>query len=447
MNDIYRSPLAMDGKDPSNLRGDPIDAERYYSPDFARQEWDKLWTKIWHIAGRENELPEPGDYIVHDFMHESVMIVRQEDGSLRGFYNSCPHRGIRLVRASSSSDRFTCPYHGWVMEKDGVVSHAPDAENFPSGNPCGRMRLRAVRVDVWGGFVWYTMSDTAPALLDYLDPFPKLFAGYPLERLVRVYQVRIDMRSNWKFAPDNFSESYHVQTAHPQVPAFIDQDYRLARLEMYPNGHGRTIQPWRPSLNTNDRDRDNVHFDAILRKWDLDPAAYPDFETKVMQGWQDLKAQKRKLWKDRGYLHYERMDDEQLTDSIHTTLFPNISMTFNPDSVFLMRTEPHAEDPNWCSFDFWAMEFPVEGATHAQTAMVGDTPLPMKEAELVRRSFDNGRGIPELAGGVIEQDLALAEDMQRGLRSRGYRDPCLAFSETRVRYFHEVLNDYLADRR
>ena len=184
-----------------------------------------------------------------------------------------------------------------------------------------------------------------------------------------------------------------------------------------------------------------------MRKWGIDPDSYPDFATKIMQGWRDLKTQKRKLWKEMGYHHYENMDEEQLTDSIHTTLFPNISFTFNPDSIFLMRTEPHPEDPNWCTFDFWAMEFPVEGATHAQTAMVGAEPLPLQEAPPLRRSFDGGKGIPELRGGVIEQDLALAEDVQRGLHSRGYQQPCLANSETRVRFFHEVLNDYIEGRR
>ena len=85
MTQIARHPLAMDGKDPSNLRGDPIDRERYYSEEFMAQEWEQLWTKIWHIAGREQQLQEPGDYIVHNFMHESVIIARQKDGSLKGF--------------------------------------------------------------------------------------------------------------------------------------------------------------------------------------------------------------------------------------------------------------------------------------------------------------------------------------------------------------------------
>ena len=89
-------PLAIDASSDETLRGDPIDGERYYSSDFMRREWDHMWTKVWHIAGLVNQLQSAGDYIVHDFMHESVMVVKQADGSLRAFYNVCGHRGQRL---------------------------------------------------------------------------------------------------------------------------------------------------------------------------------------------------------------------------------------------------------------------------------------------------------------------------------------------------------------
>ena len=162
MTNQEQVPPPIDGRDPANLRGDPIDGDRYYSREFAKREWDMLWTKIWHVAGRLADIPEAGDFLVHNFMKESVIAVRQEDGSVRAFYNACGHRGMRLVSDSSSLDSFTCPYHGWRWGKDGVLEHAQDAEDFPQGNPCGKLSLKEVRCDTWGGFVWYTMDDDGP---------------------------------------------------------------------------------------------------------------------------------------------------------------------------------------------------------------------------------------------------------------------------------------------
>ena len=139
-------PLTLSGRDPQLLRGDPITGDRYYSKEFAQREWDHMWTKIWHIAGRLKDLQEPGDYVVHNFMRESVIVVKQDNGSLRAFYNTCGHRGQRLVSASSSTDNFHCPYHGWVYGKDGVCKDVPDPEDYPQGNPAARSSSRSCAV-------------------------------------------------------------------------------------------------------------------------------------------------------------------------------------------------------------------------------------------------------------------------------------------------------------
>jgi len=438
-------PLTMDGRDPAALRGDPISGDRYTSREFMQQEWDHLWTRIWHVAGRTAELEEPGDYVVHDFRHESVICIRQDDGSIKAFYNACGHRGMRLTDGSAFAEAFTCPYHGWKWGKDGMLQYAQDPHDFPQGNPCGKLKLKELRCATWGGFVWYTMDDAAPDLLDYLAPIPELYKNYPMDTGVRVFWMKINLNTNWKFATDNFSESYHTRTAHPQVPPWIDQDVDTARHEMYPAGHGRTVQPMRPSLS--DRLPDGVPhpFDHILRQWDIDPDSYPDYETKAMQGWLDLKAAKRRLWRERGYLHYEHMDDEQITGSPHTVIFPNVTISFLPDNILFFRTEPHADDPGKCTFDLWCMAFPVAGQTEVESIMAG--PQPFSEADMLWRDFDNGRGVPEIEGQIVYQDMMLAEGMQRGMHSRGYGDAYLSAQETRVRYFHEVLNDYLAGRR
>ena len=439
-------PLTLDGRDPANLRGDPITGDRYTSRDFMQREWDHMWTRIWHVAGRTAELEEPGDYVVHDFMKESVICVRQDDGSIRAFYNACGHRGQRLAwNAASVTEGFQCPYHGWLWGKDGVLRAAQDPQDFPQGNPCGKLRLKELRCDIWGGMVWYTMDPDAPSLADYLAPIPEIYANYPMDTAVRVFWMKIKLDTNWKFATDNFSESYHTRTAHPQVPPWIDQDVDTARHEMYPGGHGRTVQPMRPSLS--DRLPDGVPhpFDHILRQWDIDPDSYPDYESKAMQGWLDLKAAKRRLWQERGYLHYEHMNEEEITDSPHTVIFPNVTISFLPDNLIFFRTEPHPDDPGKCTFDLWCMAFPVAGQTVVESIMAG--PQPLREAEQEIRDFDHGRGVPEIDGQIVFQDMILADGQQRGMHSRGYTDAYLSGQETRVRFFHEVLNDYLEGRR
>ena len=443
MNGIVKHPLAMDGKDPSLLRGDPITQERYYCRDFMQREWDHLWTKIWHIAGRVNQLEQPGDTIVHDFMRESVIVVKQANGSLKGFYNVCGHRAQRLVWDHGSHDCFHCPYHGWRWGKDGVLQDCPDRDDFPQGDPVGKLKLKEVRVATWAGLVWYTMDEQAPPLMDYLAPLPEIYRNFQFEKTVRARWMRVALDCNWKFWSDNFNESYHTRTAHPQVPPVIDQDHFTSRYEMFPMGHARIIQMGRPSLRDRVPDGQPHPWDGELKRWGLDPDGYPDYETKVMQGWRDLKAAKRKLWKKMGYLHYEHLTDEELTESPFSTIFPNIAFGASSDNFGLFRWEPHPTDPEKCYFDLWSMIYPVEG----QNEIINRTarkPLKFEEAEYDYRNYDNGQGVLDLSDQVVFQDWQLNAGQYTGWRSRGYQEPYLAAQETRVRRFHETLHDYLA---
>ena len=338
-----------------------------------------------------------------------------------------------------------CPYHGWTWTRDGELIDAPDPDDFPQGNPCGKVRLKELQCDTWAGFVWYTMDPNAPPLLEYLDPMPTLYKNWDTDRLVRVTWLKVDLETNWKFASDNFSESYHTRVAHPQVPAFIDQDYWTASHEMFPNGHGRIVQPGRPSLRDQVPDGEPQPFDDVLRAWDIDPNAYPDYETKAIQGWKDLAEAKGRLWKEKGYLHYEHMTPTELVDSPHNVIFPNVTISFLPDAMILFRTEPHATDPNKCTFDLWVMSFPIQKVDNITRMGAYDDVVEVTECD--HRVFDGGRGLKDMEGQIFFQDMMLAEGQQRGLRSQGYEDAYLAGQETRVRYFHEVLNDYIEGRR
>ena len=443
MTKIEPHPLTMDGKDITCLRGDSISQERYYDPDFMKQESQHLWTRIWHVAGREQQLEEAGDYIVHDFMHESVMIVRQRDGSLKGFYNACGHRAARLVGGNSSQESFFCPYHGWQWGLDGVLESCPDQDDFPQGDPVGKAKLVEVRVDTWAGLVWYTMDDNAPGLMKYLEPTPELYKGHQFEKAVRVHWIRVELDANWKFWSDNFNESYHTRTVHPQVPPIIDQDHFTSRYEMFPMGHNRIVQMGRPSLRDRLPEGQPHPFDEQLRLWDIDPDSYPDFETRALQGWLDLKAAKRKLWKEKGFLHYENLSDEDLTESPFGVLFPNVAIAPGADSFLVWRWEPHPTDPEKCFFDQWTMAYPVAGMEGFVNRTARNT-MELKEAELDFRVYGDGASVQDLSDQVVFQDWQLTQGQRTGWHSRGYQEPYFAAQETRVHRFHEVLNDYLA---
>lgn len=91
--------------EPPRARGDAITGDRYWSKEFAAREWEHMWKKIWHVGGRVSQLEEPGDFITHQFMHESVLMTMQEDGSIKAFLNVCKHRGNRLVSTSEGGVR------------------------------------------------------------------------------------------------------------------------------------------------------------------------------------------------------------------------------------------------------------------------------------------------------------------------------------------------------
>jgi len=163
-NDIQRWPE-------QKLRGHKIPGYRYTSREFFEKEWEHMWTKVWLLLGRESEMPNPGDWQREDVGPESILMVRQKDGSVKAFYNICQHRGQPLVSAEKGSvKRFVCPYHSWAFMPDGTLNFAPDSDDFPEGNPCGKVTLVELPCETFAGFVWVNMDPDCVSLKEYLGP-------------------------------------------------------------------------------------------------------------------------------------------------------------------------------------------------------------------------------------------------------------------------------------
>ena len=96
----------------------------YTDPIFYEREVRRVFWPSWHFVGREDELPQAGDYLIYDGVGGSVIVIRTPSGNVKGFYNTCRHRGMRLLNDQGSAPRIVCPYHSWVYACDGSLIRA-----------------------------------------------------------------------------------------------------------------------------------------------------------------------------------------------------------------------------------------------------------------------------------------------------------------------------------
>ncbi len=424
------------------LKGHKIEGYRYTSEAFARQEWDHVWTKTWLLLGREDEIPEPGDYQAEDVGGESIIMARQSDGSIKAFYNVCQHRGARLVfNEVGSADAFVCPYHGWRFELDGLLTKAQDAEDFPEGDPCGKLRLVEVACDTFAGFIWVNMDPDCVSLREYLGPIWDDWQPYKVQDWKRYLALTANVPVNWKVILDNFNESYHLPAVHPQADALVEENYRWTQFDMAPEGHNRMwMQSGSPShrLLATGEPLMKPALEATLKAWELNP---DDFRGREFDTREALQQAKRKLGPERGYTYFDDLRDHQLTDTYHYFVFPNFAVSVWAEGFHFLRARPHPTDPEKCVFDNWWYAPAPEGVTTPVNTAAGPVE---RDAEVEHEVFNFGE---KSLGEPIDQDMAVTPGQQLGFRSRAYKGVYLAKQEHRIRRFHEVIDEYIEGKR
>jgi phenylpropionate dioxygenase-like ring-hydroxylating dioxygenase large terminal subunit len=415
------SPVTPAGRAPEPELGTAlIRKERYTSQEFMRREWDKVWTKVWLLGGPLRDLRAAGDFIATDIGKESVLIVKQADGSLRAFYNVCLHRGNRLCdEGFGAAETFKCRYHHWEYSLDGNFLRIPDLDTFPQGPP-NCTGLGELPCASWGGFAWFSLNKNVEPLQQYLDPVHQHLAPYNFHKMAMSRDLTIEWDCNWKASVDAFNESYHVQGIHPQLLWYLhDLDIQIDCYER----HNRYLIPF-GTLSPRVR-KPNVIPDpikVIMKGAGMDPADYDDPIDNIRR---DVQIFKRKHGASQGK-DYSKLNDDQLTDDYHYTIFPNVSLNTHADDLMLFRQRPHAEDPNKMYYDVWTFELVPDG-----------TEWPERPAHKHFKHGDKSIGL------VLNQDAANLPGVQKGMHSDGYQGLWLGSQETRIRHFHKVLDDYV----
>lgn len=199
--------------------------QRYFvSPKIFAEEQEKIFSTQWVLVGHQSQIAKAGDYFTAEVAGESLIVVHDKSGDVRGFYNVCRHRGTRLFQDQNGhSSAIQCPYHAWTYGLDGQLLGAPHMDSIP-GFDKAEYSLHAVNLALWEGFIFVSLAD-APALPEeWFAPLAGKFTHWNLPNLRSAQQIEYDVRANWKLIFENYSECYHCPGVHPTLAKLTPYD-------------------------------------------------------------------------------------------------------------------------------------------------------------------------------------------------------------------------------
>lgn len=405
-----------------------VPVQRYTSRAFHELEKAKLWSRVWQMACREEELVAVGDTVVYEICERSVLLVRSAPDRIAAYPNACLHRGRQLRDGGGRVDELRCPFHGFCWSLDGALAHVPTPWDFPHLDP-EAFRLPEVAVGTWGGFVFVNLDPAAEPLEQFLGDLGEHFATWPLEdRYTQVHVAKV-IAANWKVVQEAFMEALHVVTTHPQLLAGIgdtnsqyDAWGNVSRA-ITPNGTPSPHLAWVPD--------EQQMLDAMVDRR-LDEPARMEVPPGATARQVVAKAGREGLRSTVGEA-VDQLSDAELVDSFYYTVFPN----FHPWGAYnriVYRFRPHRDDHESAVMEcLFLSPFRGERPPPAPVHWLeeGDSWLEAPELGMLARVFD--------------QDAYNLPMVQRGLHSlRAPTTTMAAYQETKIRHFHALLDRWLA---
>ncbi len=212
-------------------QGRTIPARWYTDPEIFRAERDCVFGATWVIIGRSEQVAEPRQYLTAHVAGFPVLVVRDEGGELRGFFNVCRHRAAPvLTEESGTATKLRCRYHGWTYDLTGRLRGTPEFEGV-----CDFSRedhgLIPIEVAIWGPLVAARFRGSGATFEQHLSPMPERIAT-AISDLTFVKRQVYDLACNWKIYVDNYLDGgYHVNTVHPELAGMLD--YSQYRTETF----------------------------------------------------------------------------------------------------------------------------------------------------------------------------------------------------------------------
>ena len=200
-----------------------LPAESYFDPRQYQRELQRIWYRNWVYACRSDEVAAKRGFRTFEVGDQKILLVRGDDGVLKGFHNTCRHRGALLCRereGTLKSPAIVCPYHAWTYGLDGELKRT-SSKAYPQGFELADHSLYGIKVREWSGFVFVALSEDPPAFERMFDtPLSRLDA-WPLKDLILGHTLEKTVHSNWKIFWENYNECLHCPSVHPRLSNLV----------------------------------------------------------------------------------------------------------------------------------------------------------------------------------------------------------------------------------
>ena len=203
--------------------------ECYTSSNYLEIEREKIFKDKWTVIGVGCSVPKSGDAIPYNLLGIPLIILRDNEGRIRVFHNVCSHRGFKLLdKPCSLRNVLRCPYHSWAYDFEGKLVATPHIGglNIHTSDKFDKSKsnLKEVKSKIWMDIIFVNINNNQVEFNEYVKPledrWSKFISKEDQHLLVNSKNqgyFSLDVKSNWKFAIENYCESYHLPTIHPEL--------------------------------------------------------------------------------------------------------------------------------------------------------------------------------------------------------------------------------------
>jgi Rieske 2Fe-2S family protein len=194
-------------------------ASCYVDADWYQHELEHIFYRGWIYLCHSSTLATARAFRRFRIGTQEIVVLRDDQGVLRAFHNSCRHRGSILCEAQAGTLRgklIVCPYHQWAYAQDGELKATSSMREAPDFDKAD-YPLHAVAVQEWRGGIFVSLAEAPAQLTDGFERGSDRIDNWPMESLQVGHRWRKVMQCNWKVFWENFNECLHCPNIHPEL--------------------------------------------------------------------------------------------------------------------------------------------------------------------------------------------------------------------------------------